>query len=72
MFCIMKVTEGVKCFFSSYTLHCTISLFYSYKEFDTKHEKGNCEETRHQGTVEGNWKSGVDLKLAGEVHAYNH
>ena len=60
----MKFTEGVKYFFSSCTVDCTISLFYSNKEFVTKHGKGNCEETCHQGTVEGNWKSGVDPKPA--------
>ena len=42
----------------SCTIDCTISLFYSYKEFSTKHRKGNCEETCHQGTAEGIWKSG--------------
>ena len=72
MFCIIKVTEGVKYFFSSYTVDCTISLFYSHKNFDTKHGKENCKETCHQGTVEGNWKSGVDPKPAGEVHGYNY
>ena len=60
----MKFTEGVKYFFRSYTVDCTISLFYSCKEFVTNHGKGNCEETCHQGTVEGNWKSGVDPKPA--------
>ena len=70
MFCIMKFTEGVKYFFSSYTIDCTISLFYSYKEFVTKHGKGNCEEACHQGTVEGNWKSGVDPKPAVVKYIY--
>ena len=42
------------------------------QKFDTKHGNGNCEETCHQGTVEGDWKSGVDPKPAGEVHANNH
>ena len=56
----------MKYFFSSYTVDFTISLFYSSKEFDTKHGKGNCEETCHQGTVGGNWKSGVHPKPVGE------
>ena len=62
----------MKYFFSSYTVDFTISLFYSSKEFDTKHGNGNCEETCHQGTVGGNWKSGVYPKPVGEEHAYNH
>ena len=62
----------MKYFFSSYTVYFIFSLFYSSKEFDTKHGKGNCEETCYQGTVEGNWKSGVYPKPVGEEHAYNH
>ena len=60
----------VKYLFSSYTVDFTISLFYSSKEFDTKHGKGNCEETCHQGTVEG--KSVVYPKPVREEHANNN
>ena len=64
----------MKYFFSSYAVDFTISLFYSSKEFDTKHGKGNCEDNCHQGTVGGNWKCGVypnSPKPVGEEHAYN-
>ena len=60
LFCIYT-TEGVKYFL----VDLTISLFYSSREFDTKFWRGNCQNTSHQGTVEGDWKFGVYPKRIG-------
>ena len=60
LFCIYT-TEGVKYFL----VDLTISLFYSSREFDTKFGRGNCENTSHQGTVEGDWNFGVYPKRIG-------